>query len=346
MDEELERRSSSAPARRTRRTVVVLLLVAGVGVVAALAFAFLRPQDETATPTEDLVPTVEGRDFTVVGTQCSPKDTRSVLCPPPGRVVSDGVPLRRAADGGPPEAAGAGDASTTARVAEPGDEVWVLVGRKGTDARFTVGFGGTIAVEDRGTSLFRVSGMPAGDLEVEVSALAATSETSTTISFYERVPDDAAEAGPPCPAELPYEDETWSEPAPSAPELPAFARAWRCRYGADTSRPDDLPGLAWRRDGDAVQLSAPARARLARALDRLEPHPRGQVCRLDLGPRWVVVLDHADGRTAVVLDDFGCGWVRLSEDLATVPPGETSGALTGPRELLTVASGGRARGGR
>ncbi len=57
-------------------------------------------------------------------------------------------------------------------------------------------------------------------------------------------------------------------------------------------------------------------------LDALEPAPVHQMCTADLGPRYVLVLSSGGDLTSVVLDDFGCHTVRVSDDLHETAPGE------------------------
>jgi hypothetical protein len=83
------------------------------------------------------------------------------------------------------------------------------------------------------------------------------------------------------------------------------------------------------------------------ALGDLAPADRSGGCTSDLGPRWMVVYSHDGDLTGVVVDDYGCRDVRLTDDPHTTPPGAddqdgtVGGVLDGGAEILNVLGVGR-----
>ncbi|CAN5346577.1 hypothetical protein BH09ACT12_BH09ACT12_33750 [soil metagenome] len=70
-------------------------------------------------------------------------------------------------------------------------------------------------------------------------------------------------------------------------------------------------------------------------------------CDGDLGPRWLVVYSHDGDLTGVLVDDFGCDVVRLTDDPRSTPPGEVDengmvvGVLAGGPAILDALGVGR-----
>lgn len=140
--------------------------------------------------------------------------------------------------------------------------------------------------------------------------------------------------GEPCPARLPDGDA--GAPAPGPPDLPAVERAWVCRYEVGS----------WTLAGEPRAVSSSGLATLEGLLGRLEPAPADQMCTMDLGPRYLLVLARGGDLTGVLVDAYGCRNVRLTDDPHTTPAGTTDGGglvqgvLTGPGlldELVKVA---------
>ncbi len=154
----------------------------------------------------------------------------------------------------------------------------------------------------------------------------------------------ASPSGPPCPRELPPPSVGSSvvgtlEPAETAPELPAPARAWRCVYrGAETAERRGET-WTWERAGAPSEVTGADLERHVEALRGLEPAEADRVCTFDLGPRTLLVLEHDTGRVGVLVDLFGCGSVRLTDDPVDVPAGEATsdgivaGVLSAPSQL-------------
>ena len=162
------------------------------------------------------------------------------------------------------------------------------------------------------------------------------------------VDEVAAHAGEVCPQRLPESGNRdhgfgTDEPAESAPSLPAPESAWVCRYDAtDVGPGPDGDGTTWGwvRAGEVRPVDPARLPVLERALTQLAPADRNRVCTADLGPRWMLVYSHGNDLTGVLVDDFGCRDVRLTDEpFETVPgaatqPGTTRGVLAGPTDLL------------
>ncbi|MDF1603880.1 hypothetical protein [Nocardioides sp. YIM 152315] len=138
--------------------------------------------------------------------------------------------------------------------------------------------------------------------------------------------------------------------ADEAPSLPTPEQAWTCRYDPVDAgqRPEGGPGYAWVRHGEPRVVGDADLDDLAEALAHLAPFDdAGRMCTTDLGPRWLVVYPHDDGLVGVVVDDFGCRDVRLTDDPAETPPGAAEGdglvrgALDGGAAVLAAVGVGR-----
>lgn len=174
-----------------------------------------------------------------------------------------------------------------------------------------------------------------------------------------REPGRAAEAdeltshdGAPCPEQLPLGEDPSGhgfgpgEPADAAPSLPAPDKAWVCRYTATETGPGaggNGVAMRWERDAPPQPVEAALLAALSEPLAGLRPADATRVCTSDLGPRWMLALSHEGDLTGVVIDDYGCRDVRLTDEpFATAPgaPGDpggsgtVAGVLSAPAELL------------
>ncbi len=158
----------------------------------------------------------------------------------------------------------------------------------------------------------------------------------------------ASHAGEVCPTRLPVEDDPGGHgfgTESAAHELPSLLEpetAWVCRY--DTVAAGRAPGggtrYSWDRTGPAQRLDTASTSKLAGVLDQLTLLEGQQSCTADLGPRWMVVYDHAGDLTGVVVDDYGCHDVRLTDEPFSTPPGASGqegtveGILGGGADLL------------
>jgi hypothetical protein len=163
-----------------------------------------------------------------------------------------------------------------------------------------------------------------------------------------RVDEVAAHRGQVCPRKLAQaSDETYgfgtSEPADVSPSLPVPEAAWVCRYGADDVGPGpdgDGTTFGWVRRDPPRRVAESRLPALAEHVDELAPAEGDRACTADLGPRWMLVLAAGGDLTGVVVDDFGCQDVRLTDEPFRTPPGEAtqpgtvSGVLSGPAGLL------------
>jgi len=161
------------------------------------------------------------------------------------------------------------------------------------------------------------------------------------------VDEMAGHDGRVCPKRLPQEEDRGfgaHEPASTAPTLPSPDSAWVCRYDLSDARPqpegDGREG--WVRAGRAQPVEPFLLPVLERHLRGLVPAEEQRACTADLGPRWLLVHSHRGDLTGVLVDDFGCDDVRLTDEpFVTVPgeaaqPGTVPGVLSGHPALLDL----------
>lgn len=177
------------------------------------------------------------------------------------------------------------------------------------------------------------------------SLVLAGCETSTTTAEHPTVRSrEVTEAdGRPCPQKLPIGDDPSGhgfgveEPAKKLPNLLEPQEAWVCGYHLM-----DHPDGGWERAGQLEPVTADDLPDLRAALLDLAPVDPGQPCTADLGPRWMVVYAHDGDLTGVVVDDFGCRSVRLTDNPHFTPPGEfdqdgtVGGVLDGGAAVLAA----------
>lgn len=194
-------------------------------------------------------------------------------------------------------------------------------------------------------------------LAAAAAVLAGCGGASTADSPVVR-PSELADAGDqPCPDELPTGDDPSGhgfgtrEPADQAPALLEPQEAWVCQYVTFDAGTTDEGGAVygWERVGEAEPVAAGDLPALMAALDDLAPADGNRACTDDLGPRWMVAYSHAGDLTGVVVDDYGCREVRLTDDPHATPPGAdgqegtVGGVLDGgPAVLDAVGVGGAA----
>lgn len=83
------------------------------------------------------------------------------------------------------------------------------------------------------------------------------------------------------------------------------------------------------------------------ALNDLSLPDLSGACTADLGPRWMVVWTHDGDLTGVVVADYGCRSVRLTDNPHTTPPGAddqdgtVAGVLGGGTAILNALGVGR-----
>ncbi len=157
-------------------------------------------------------------------------------------------------------------------------------------------------------------------------------------------PDD-----PQCPGGLPMGEGTdlglgTEEPADAPP--PAFdtpTAAWVCPYALDDEVTSADTEARWVGDGPGRFVPEGRLPALTESLSELTPAEAARTCSLDLGGRLLLVLPREDGLTGIVVDDFGCGDVRMTDDpYSTTALGEkdgdgtVAGVLTGPPSLHAI----------
>lgn len=162
-------------------------------------------------------------------------------------------------------------------------------------------------------------------------------------------PDEVGQhEGEVCPRQLPQREDPGhgfgtEQPAEQSPTLVPPEAAWVCQYHpADAGPGPDGDGttMRWERVGPPHEVPAADLGRFARHLAELEPADAKRACTADLGPRWMLVHVVEADLTGVVVDDFGCRDVRMTDEPFETPPGDAtqpgtvSGVLWGPEELV------------
>jgi hypothetical protein len=162
-------------------------------------------------------------------------------------------------------------------------------------------------------------------------------------------PDELAEhGGRPCPERLPGSGGgRVADPAPAPPALEEAGlaqpdRMWVCDYALIETRADpegDASAPGWRLRIPALPVPEDQREALLEDVTTLEPADLGRMCTADTGPRRMLVFSTDGDLTGVVIDDFGCRDVRMTDDPHETVAGEASspgtvpGVLTGPDGL-------------
>jgi hypothetical protein len=143
----------------------------------------------------------------------------------------------------------------------------------------------------------------------------------------------------PCPEELPIGDDPSGHGfgvqgvADESPTLLSPNEAWVCQYDPFDASTTTSHGAIyeWRRTGQPTPVASGDLPRLRNALGGLVPADRSEGCNADLGPRWMVVYNHDGDLTGLVVDDYGCRDVRLTDNPHATPPGadDQEGAVGG-----------------
>lgn len=158
-----------------------------------------------------------------------------------------------------------------------------------------------------------------------------------------------------CPSDLPIADDPSGHGfgvERAAEELPSLLQpqeAWVCRYDSFDRAAASSGGvvLGWRLAGRPEPVATADLPDLRAALEELNLPDPNQACTDDLGPRWMVVYSHDGDLTGLVVDDFGCLSVRLTDRPHTTPPGEqdqegaVGGVLGGGAAVLEALGLGR-----
>jgi hypothetical protein len=181
------------------------------------------------------------------------------------------------------------------------------------------------------------------------------SGTETANNPTVRTDELAVASGRPCPEDLLIGDDPsghgfgTEEPANEIPALLSPQEAWLCQYNTVEKGTTSSGGAVygWRRAAQPDTVDADDLPGLEAALDDLAPADRSGACNDDLGPRWMVVYSHDGDLTGVVIDDYGCRDVRLTDNPHTTPPGAddqegtVGGVLDGGLAVLDAVGVGR-----
>lgn len=179
-------------------------------------------------------------------------------------------------------------------------------------------------------------------LVLAVTALAGTGcggdpdDTAVDGASFEQQDELSLHDDQPCPAELPTlpEDSGADAPATERLPLPDFDRAWVCTYEPeDAGPPGSVTRFARVRVGTPTQLDPGQLAAFTDDLADLGLRDDGEIaCTADLGPQHLVTLAWGRDLTGVVVEDYGCGFVRLTDD----PFVTAAGAASGPGTVAGV----------
>jgi len=132
----------------------------------------------------------------------------------------------------------------------------------------------------------------------------------------------------PCPGALADPDDAHGfgtdTPAERSPDPVRPDRAWVCGYEAveDRGRRSDSGAYySWLIAEEATVLDDADLALVADTTTSLAPASVGEFCTADLGPRVLVVTARDNDLTGYVVDVYGCGDIRMTDDPFTNPPG-------------------------
>lgn len=179
--------------------------------------------------------------------------------------------------------------------------------------------------------------------------------TSTANNPEVRTSELADAAGQPCPRRMPIGADPSGhgfgieEVADQLPSLLEAQEAWVCQYNPFDvgTTPSGGAVYGWRRAGQPDPVADADLPTLQAALDAVAVADRSGGCNDDLGSRWMVAYSHDGDLTGVVVDDYGCRDVRLTDNPHTTPPGAddqdgtVGGVLDGGAAILEAVGVGR-----
>lgn len=204
----------------------------------------------------------------------------------------------------------------------------------------------------------RAIGRGGAFLGLAAAALALTGCGPTTLTANNpevRTSELTDTGGQPCPKRLPIGEDPAGhgfgieEVADQLPTLLDVQEAWVCEYNPFDvgTTPSGGAVYGWRRAGQPEPVADADLPDLQSALDAVAVADRSRGCTDDLGPRWMVAYSHDDDLTGVVVDDYGCRDVRLTDNPHTTPPGAddqagtVGGVLDGGAAILEALGVGR-----
>lgn len=94
----------------------------------------------------------------------------------------------------------------------------------------------------------------------------------------------------------------------------------------------------WER-AEKARVAATDLGGLEEHLAQLAPADPQRGCTADRGPRWMLVYAAENDLTGVIVDDYGCHDVRLTDEPFDTPPGDAVQPGTVPG-VLTTPDGG------
>ena len=171
---------------------------------------------------------------------------------------------------------------------------------------------------------------------------------SPSSSAKETVNEIAEHGAGVCPTKLPQATSDTngfgtSQPAGSTPSLETLDSAWVCVFApVEVGQGVNGDGTVWGwiRQGATNRVPSDRLAAIRSDLGKLTPARPNQICTMELGSRYMLVYAHKNDLTGVVVDDYGCGDVRLTDEPFKTVPGDAgesesfSGVLSGPSRLL------------
>lgn len=202
----------------------------------------------------------------------------------------------------------------------------------------------------------RIAALALGTAVLILAGCDRTGTSPQTAAAPEVRPSELTDAGGrPCPKTLPLGDDPsghgfgTEEVADELPTLLEPQEAWVCQYNpGDAGTPSGGGTIyRWQRAGRPGVVDEAELTDLKDALDDLAPADAEGPCTSDLGPRWLVVYSHDGDLTGVVVDDYGCRDVRLTDNPHTTPPGAddqegtVGGVLAGGGAVLEALGVGR-----
>jgi hypothetical protein len=175
-----------------------------------------------------------------------------------------------------------------------------------------------------------------------------------TVALPRVLPDDAADPVPagdtgelathggPCPDVLPApaDDDGYgfgtSTPADRDPRFASPDRAWVCQYTARDVAPAGHNGAQyeWGLNHTPRRVDDSLLGEVVDGLEGIEVvEPVGDGCNADGGPRYALITSAGGDLTGVVVDDYGCREVRLTDDPFVTAPGDPQDGGTVPGVL-------------
>lgn len=151
----------------------------------------------------------------------------------------------------------------------------------------------------------------------------------------------------PCPPALPAPADDpgghgfgTSTPAEREPHFAVPDTAWVCQYTAQEIGRTDSGGTAfeWSLTNTPRRLDDALLSQVTKRMNGLsvDTDSEARACTSDLGPRYALVNSSGGDLTGIVVDDYGCEDVRLTDNPFVRAPGDPQGGGTVPGVLLSA----------